>query len=317
MRAVRLTGPSTLEHVEVAAPRDLREGEVLVAVRHGGVCGSDLPYFRAGGRPGEGVPPTGFPLHEITGEVRASRDPGLAEGDRVVGWASASTGLAELVVSDGAGLCVLPPGLPFTAATVVAQPLACAHYAVGQLGDLRGKRVAVLGLGPIGLLFTWLLRQRGAAHVTGVDPVDRTPLAGAYGLDEVVVADSTNWAATVTPRPDVVIEAVGHQTATLADAITAVADEGTVYCFGIPCAGTYPVDLTAVVRRNLRLIGGLTLDRRRMLAHALADLARERSLAERLVTHVLDVADVVKAFALAGRPAPGRLKVALDYAGWG
>ncbi|MBK1784291.1 zinc-dependent alcohol dehydrogenase [Prauserella cavernicola] len=309
---MRLSAPGTLEHVDVPEPRELCEGEVLVAPRHGGICGSDLPYFRAGGRLAGATPPHGFPLHEITGEVTESRDAGLPVGTHVVGWASSSDGLAELVISAGDGLCAVPPSLTLGAATVVAQPLACVHYAVDQLGDVRGKRAAVVGLGPIGLLFAWVLRQRGA-HVTGVDPVDRTAHAAAFGLDDVVVTGSAEWARELSgPRPDVVIEAVGHQRDTLADAITAVADQGAVYCFGIPCAGPYPVDLNAVVRRNLRLIGGLTLDRRRVLVRALDDLVREPALAHRLVTHV--VTDVDEAFALASEPGPGRLKVVLDLA---
>jgi L-iditol 2-dehydrogenase len=51
--AQQLTGPAMLQPVEAPAPAagDLRPGEVLVAPEHGGICGSDLPYFRAGGRP--------------------------------------------------------------------------------------------------------------------------------------------------------------------------------------------------------------------------------------------------------------------------
>jgi NADPH:quinone reductase-like Zn-dependent oxidoreductase len=95
--AQQLTGPAMFQRVEVPAPAagDLRPGEVLVALEHGGICGSDLPYFRAGGRVvaergrPAGAPP-GFPLHEIVGRVRATRDPGVSVDDRVVGWASAS-----------------------------------------------------------------------------------------------------------------------------------------------------------------------------------------------------------------------------------
>ncbi|QYN32419.1 zinc-binding dehydrogenase [Pseudonocardia sp. DSM 110487] len=233
--------------MEVPAPAagDLRPGEVLVAVEHGGICGSDLPYFRAGGqavaeggRPA-GAPP-GFPLHEIVGRVHASRDPGVVVGERVVGWASAADALAELVVTAGSGLHPIADGR--RAQTVVAQPLACVLYAVDQLGDLRGSRVAVLGLGSIGLLLAWALHRRGAAAVIGVDPVDRTAHAAAFGLDDVLVTASGPWAASLGAgdRPDVIVEAVGHQTATVADAVRAVADGGTIYCFGIPRARGLP-----------------------------------------------------------------------------
>lgn len=305
--------------MEVPAPAagDLRPGEVIVALEHGGICGSDLPFFRAGGHavagPGRtaGAPP-GFPMHEIVGRVRASAESGVAVGDRVVGWASASNALAELVVTDGSGLHPVPEG-GHRPQTVVAQPLACVMYAVDQLGDLRGKRAAVLGLGAIGLLFAWELRRRGAATVVGVDPVDRTAHAAAFGLDEVLVTGSRPWAESLGSgdRPDVVVEAVGHQTATVADAVRAVADGGTVYCFGIPVHEDYPIDVHAVVRRSLRIVGSITRDRHAVLGRALAHLHEFPRVADELVTDVHPAANAATAFAGACAPSEGRLKTVL------
>jgi len=318
--AQQLTGPGTLQPVEVPAPAagDLRAGEVLVALEHGAICGSDLPYFRAGrravaapGRPA-GAPP-GFPMHEIVGRVRASHDPDVSVGDRVVGWASGEDALAELVVTAGAGLHPVSGGNGDRATTVVAQPLACVMYAVDQLGDVRGKRAAVLGLGSIGMLFAWVLRQRGAATVVGVDPVDRTAHAAAFGLDEVLVTGSGPWSESLDAagRPDVVVEAVGHQTPTVGDAVRAVADGGTVYCFGIPVREAYPIDVFTVVRRNLRIVGGVTKDRRAVLGRALAHLRQRPHVATELVTDIRSGADAPAAYTAAGTPTAGRLKTVL------
>jgi L-iditol 2-dehydrogenase len=318
--AQQLTGPAMLQPVEVPAPAtgDLRPGEVLVALEHGGICGSDLPYFRAGGRPAAEpgrleVSPPGFPLHEIVGRVLASHDLGVAVGEQVVGWASASDALAELVVTAGSGLHPVS-GDGHRPHTVVAQPLACVTYAVDQLGDLRDARVAVLGLGSIGLLFAWVLRRRGAATVIGIDPVDRTAHAAGFGLDEVLVTPSRQWSDSLAAadRPDVVVEAVGHQTATVADAVRAVADGGAVYCFGIPVRDAYPIDIYAVVRRNLRIVGGLTRDRRAMLGRALGHLQRFPHLADELVTDVRPATEAAAAFTAACTPREGRLKTVLE-----
>jgi threonine dehydrogenase-like Zn-dependent dehydrogenase len=171
----------------------------------------------------------------------------------------------------------------------------------------------VLGLGSIGLLFAWALRRRGAATVVGVDPVDRTAHAAAFGLDEVLVTGSRAWAESLGAgdRPDVVVEAVGHQTATVADAVAAVADGGTVYCFGIPVHEAYPIDVYALVRRNLRIMGGITRDRRAMLGRALAELREFPRVADELVTDVYPVAGASAAFAAACTPGEGRLKTVL------
>ena len=69
-------------------------------------------------------------------------------------------------------------------------------------------------------------------------------------------------------RPDIVIEAVGHQVATLGHAIEAAAFGGTVFYFGVPDDDSYPISMRTMLRNNLTLKSGVTLDRRRVLCAA-------------------------------------------------
>ncbi|MGY1915258.1 zinc-binding dehydrogenase [Blastococcus sp. SYSU DS0973] len=321
MWAQRLSGPFTFERVEVGAPRadGLAEGQVLLAPKAGGICGSDLPFFKGApflhaANPGSATTPApGFPMHEVVGEVVASRHPAHAAGDRVVGWASAFDGLAELVVTDGEGLAGYDTGMAPTTA-VMLQPLACVLYAVEQLGDVRGRTVAVIGQGPIGLLFSHVLKQRGARHVVGVDRVDRSAAAGTFGVDETVTASANLWAATLgeEDRPFLVVEAVGHQVTTLTDCLQAVARGGQVLYFGIPDDQVYPLDMLTFLRKNLTLRAGATLERRRVLTDAGSYLAGHPALREAYVTDVHPVDDVQAAFAAAIQPRPGQYKVVVD-----
>jgi threonine dehydrogenase-like Zn-dependent dehydrogenase len=194
------------------------------------------------------------------------------------------------------------------------QPLACVLYAVEQLGDVSGQRVAVIGQGPIGLLFSSVLKARGAARVTGVDPVDRSDDAPVFGVDEVVTARAERWAAGLSDadRPSVVVEAVGHQVSTLQPALDAVAHGGQVFYFGVPDDPVYPFDMMTFLRKNLTLRSGVALERRRVLADAGTHLAGHPELRERYVTHVHPVADVQAAFTAAIAPRPGQLKIAVD-----
>src|SRR6201999_1992060 len=100
---------------------------------------------------------------------------------------------------------------------VALQPLACVLYALEQLPDLKGLHVAVIGQGSIGLLFSYAAKTFGARQVTGVDPVDRDGIGKEFGVDTVVRATSDRWVSPLdaSDRPDVVIEAIGHQVATL------------------------------------------------------------------------------------------------------
>jgi threonine dehydrogenase-like Zn-dependent dehydrogenase len=129
----------------------------------------------------------------------------------------------------------------------------------------------------------------------------------------VAVTGSRSWAESLGAgaRPEVIVEAVGHQTSTVADALSAVADGGTVYCFGIPVHEAYPIDVYAVVRRNLRIIGGVTRDRRAALGRALAELREFPRVADELVTDVHPTTDAAAAFTTACTPHEGRIKTVL------
>ncbi|MGE2835733.1 zinc-binding dehydrogenase [Mycobacterium sp. SMC-4] len=315
----RLVAPYTFVETvaEQPLPESLEDGQVLLRFLAAGICGSDLPGFR--GTKGKlafdtgacAADKDGFPIHEVVGEVIASRHPAHRAGDRVVGWASGFDGLMEYVVSDGDGLAAYDPGLD-PAHAVALQPLACVLYAVEQLPDLTGRRVAVIGQGSIGLLFSYVAKACGAAHVTGVDPIERTSIGPAFGVDTVVRATSDRWVSHLRDeRPEIVIEAVGHQVATLAHAIEAAAFGGTVFYFGVPDDDTYPISMRTLLRNNLTLKAGVTLERRRVLADADAFARAHPGLLDRYLSHTFPVAQVQNAFELACRPVTDRIKIAI------
>jgi L-iditol 2-dehydrogenase len=316
----RLVAPYEFECTDVPepSPEALAEGHVLLRFLAAGVCGSDLPGFRGtqGKLPGDtgasAAGMHGFPVHEIVGEVLASRHPDHRVGTRVVGWASGFDGLMAQVVADGNGLAPYDPTLSAGLA-IGLQPLACVLYAVEQLPDLSGRHVAVIGQGSIGLLFSYVAKAMGAAHVTGVDPVDRHAIGAAFGVDSVVRATSDRWIRHLDPqhRPDVVIEAVGHQVATLGHAIEAVGFGGTVFYFGVTDDDVYPISIRTMLRNNLTLKSGVTLERRRVLDAADAFARAHPDLLPNYLTHTFGIDDVQEAFETACRPTPGRVKIAI------
>lgn len=320
MWAMKLVRPGVFEETEAPAPdpADLAPGQALVRVRAGAICGSDLPYAsglicphvddRADGA--AGLP--GFPLHEVVGEVLACDDLGLPTGSRVVGWATGFSALADLTVTDCDSLMVVPDDWS-DATALTLQPLACVLETVRSLGPLGRARVAVIGLGPFGLLFAHALRAAGAGHVTGVDRIDRREMMAAFGLDECVHSSADRWARGLgdRERPNVIIEAVGHQTQTLSDALEAVADQGRIFCFGVPDQPVYPLPMETLFRKHASLTGGIVSERRRCLEAAREYLERHPALHGHLVTHTFAMREAQRAFELAARPAPGRLKVQL------
>ena len=324
MWSYRIVAPYQFEKTSIPdkTPEHLGDRQVLLRLLAAGVCGSDMPAFRGvrGRLPGDdgpsGAEKDGYPIHEVVGEVIASRHPEHRAGDRVVGWASAFDGLMERVVTDGDQLVSYDPALS-PAQAVGLQPLACVLYVVEQLPDVDGRHVGVIGQGSIGLLFSYAAKAAGARHVTGVDPVDRADLAEKFGVDTMVRATSDRWVSQLAreDRPDIVIEAVGHQVATLNHAIEAAAPGGTVFYFGVPDDDSYPISMRTMLRNNLTLKSGVALQRRRVLELANKFAADHPQLLSTYLTHTFGIDDAQEAFELACRPVSGRVKIAITASG--
>jgi L-iditol 2-dehydrogenase len=308
--AYRVSAPGRLERIEAPVP-EAGAGRVLVRLRAGGICGSDLPSFLGRRNPfvdflGE----PGYPLHEVVGEVVGGD---LAEGTRIVGWAEGHHGLAEYFVSRTDAIIALEEGELSDAEATVIQPLCTVLHQLDRIPDVAGRRVAVIGQGPIGLLFSHALKARGAAWVTGVDRVDRTDVAAAFGVDEPVYNDAAAWAAALPEdeRPELVVEAVGHHAGPLEAAVDALAEDGTVLAFGVPDESHYSFPFTAFFRKHATLLAGAATDRAAALESARAYLREHGDLLEPYVTDVLSIERAQDAFELAVSPVAGRLKVVL------
>ena len=316
MWSYRLDGP--MRYAPATAPMpsadELPEGTVLLEFLAGGICGSDIARCLDGGcatSPG----PVGLSLHEIVGRVVASNSE-LAVGERVVGWVGGSLGLQRFVVTEAEALAPVDASMDDVEA-VALQPLACVLHGLTRLpADLSDVHVAIIGLGPIGLLFAHTLRDRHARSITGIDLVDRSAVADEFGLDTTEAVISRAWARREDNRDryDLVIEAVGHQVGTLQDAIAVVAVGGTIVYFGNPDDRYYPIDFGQMMDKDVTLQTGRTPQRLRgqAIVRAQEYASRSPGLFARYITHVVPITDVQRAYELAARPAPDRLKVILD-----
>jgi threonine dehydrogenase-like Zn-dependent dehydrogenase len=309
-----LVRPGQFAHRQVDAPSaaGLQAGQVIVRLLCGAVCGSDLPHFRGHDDHFATAALNGYPLHEIVGEIVESRAPSLRAGDRVVGYATGARGLSEFFVNDSSQLITVSSSLS-NRDLVLVQPLATVLSALARAPKVQGLSVAVVGQGPIGLLWSHAVKSDGARRVTGVDQVDHSSVATALGVDEFVWESSNKWAAALADRerPALVIEAVGHQVGTMNDAIVAVAPNGHVVAFGVPDDDYYPLAFRAMFRKHVSMTTGTTTDWHHFLAKALAYVESSPEMADRLITHEFSVTEAQEAFRCACEPATGRLKVAI------
>ena len=176
-------------------------GQVRVRIAAGGICGSDLHYFNAGGF---GTVRLREPMvlgHEVAGTIEAV-GPAVTRvrvGDRValnparacgecrfcrdgaprhclnmkfygsaMPWPHSQGAFSTLILAEAQQCEPLAARVSF-AEGACAEPLAVALHAVAQAGDLTGRRVLVTGAGPIGLMVIAAARWAGAAEIVAVD----------------------------------------------------------------------------------------------------------------------------------------------------
>jgi L-iditol 2-dehydrogenase len=216
MRASVLTRPGRLELAEREVPGP-GPGEVLVAVRSVGVCGSDVHYYQHG-RIADFVVTSPLVLgHETSGVIAAvgdGVDPGrlgarvaiepgtpcghcvqckagrynLCPDMRFYATPPFDGSLAEYVISR-ADLAFDLPGEVSDDAAALLEPLSVGIWATAKAQIGAGSRVLIAGAGPIGLVNAQVARARGATDVTVTDiAADRLAAAQRHGATAVVTA---------------------------------------------------------------------------------------------------------------------------------
>jgi L-iditol 2-dehydrogenase len=263
MRAAVLYGIEDVRIEQVPVP-SLEPGDVLLRTRVALTCGTDAKVFRRGYHAKMIVPPAVFG-HEIAGVVEEV-GPGVEgwePGTPVVAANSAPCGECyycrhemsslcdDLLFWNGAyaefariparvvtkNLLPLEEGLDFREAAMV-EPLACVIRGVEESWIGRGQSVAIIGTGPIGLMFVALARMRGAHVVAAGRRRERLDKATEMGAEGVVCArPGEDLAELLRQRSpdgrgaDVVIEAVGLPETSEA-AVRSVRKGGVVQLFG-------------------------------------------------------------------------------------
>ena len=290
----RLRAPGRF--VAAPAPQDEPGPDVPVDFVAGTICGSDLPKYLGRG-PVTYPLPLGGPLYECLGRTAAATRDGLPAGTPVVAMPTDDRGLGPRFHAARDRLVPIPEDLAGDWGSCLVQPLATVLAALERLPSLP-ERATVIGLGPIGLLCGWVLTRRGV-QVHGIDPVPlRCRAARTLGFAGTV----TDTADQVEDGAELVVEAVGHQQATIGDAIRMCRPKGVVLAMGVPDDQDYVLPYEQYFRRNLTMIASVTPEWAVWLPAALLAYLDGAEDLRPLVTHVIPlrtVADVERAYGLA------------------
>ncbi len=241
MRAIEFLGPRKIRLRDDVPLPEPAAGEVLVQCRYVALCGTNMGPYLYDGRWADPalLRPPGWLGHENLGVVVRSRAAQWPEGTSVLAHPEDYNGFAEYVRSKPAGLARLPEDLADPAALVVAQPLATVLRAMARTRPVVNQCCAVVGQGPMGLIFTHLLRRMGASQVIGIDRVAwRLRWATRLGATAVIDASRQEVVEAVRQQTegqmaDFCVEAVG-QPESLDTAARLPRRRGRLMVFGVP-----------------------------------------------------------------------------------
>jgi len=290
MRAVRWHARNDVRLDEVPLPEP-GDADVLIRIEVVGICGTDVDEVLHGPIT---VPVTPHPVsgrsapitlgHEMVGIVeRAGPGAGVAVGARVAPWPSqpcgtcpdcatghanrcvnqaalgmaADGGMADFLVAAGTACVPVGPGVALERAVLV-EPFAVALHGIHQV-DVAGARVAVVGVGSLGLCVIEALAVAGPAEIVAVSRAAAARVAAVEA--GATVALTPDRAAGIDA--DIVFETAGAAAA-IAGSFAAVRRGGRIVVLG-GHPELHPIDLLDLVVREIVLQGSVS--------HCLADFS--------------------------------------------
>lgn len=287
-RVCRLYGQNDLR-VETESVPDPAQGQVLLEIVAGGICGSDMHYLSGGGIGTIRVREPIILGHEASGRVLGIGPgvTGLAEGDAVAINPSRPCGTCrycceglhmhclnmrfngsamrlpheqglfrDCLIVD-AGQCIKVPADADLGAVACAEPLAVCLHAAHLAGELAGKRVLITGAGPIGALCTAIAAQQGASEIVVTDLQDAAlGVATRMGATRVinVMRESAVMADYEAEKGyfDLAFECSAAEPA-IRSAVAALRPRGTMVQVGV--AGDTSVPMNALVAKEITVQG--------------------------------------------------------------
>jgi len=338
MKSMVLTGIRKIEIMQQPAPALQNPTDVLLRIIRAGICGSDLHYYTQG-RIGDQI--VHFPFcigHECSAIVAdvGKQVTRFKPGDLVVVDPSVSCGacdqcrlghfhtcrkvrflgcpgqlegcLCDLMIMPE-DCCHGAKGLTPDQAALV-EPLSIGYYAVQLSGDLKGKKIGILGSGPIGLSVLLSAQAAGASAIYVTDRLDyRLEVARQQGATWTGNPDRTDIVLNIIEREplelDVIFECCGQQTA-FDQAMKLCKPMGQLVIVGIPETDQSSFAVHDARRKGLTFVN---VRRQNECVDPVIDLINEgRIKPDFMITHRFRLDQAAKAFELLGDYRDGIIK---------
>jgi 2-desacetyl-2-hydroxyethyl bacteriochlorophyllide A dehydrogenase len=312
-------------------------GELVVRVRNCGICGSDLHAAKFGFQ----MPAGTIMGHEFSAVVDQVGDgvSGFAPGDpvvvmsylacgeceacrsgngsrcrrmRLVGFGDVPGAYAEKMKTTAASCFKMPSGMSHRLAATV-EPLVVGLHGVHRAQLRAGETCVIMGAGPIGLVTLLWARFAGARAIVVSEMADgRREKALEMGADAAVHPRTKNPAAVMQEMtgapPDVIFECIGAP-GTLDEAVTYARRGGRVVVLGV-CMEEDAMRPIQAMNKELDIRFSLGLEPGEVET-AIAMLAAGRITTAPMITHLVGLEELPRAFAALSRPSD-QTKVMLE-----
>lgn len=339
MKAALLTGIGQFETRQVSDPNIVNGTDVLVRIKAVGVCGSDMHYYTTG-RIGSQV--VQFPFiagHEAAGIVeetgrkvtrvkpgqRVAIDPAVSCGHcdqckagrehtcrelLFMGAPKQMEGaMREYVVISERNCFPIKKSMTYDQGAL-SEPLAIAVYSVEQSGLTARSKVAILGVGPIGMSVFYVLRTKKVSRVYVTDKIEER-LAYSRRLKPAWAGnpDRSDIVNELTRREplllDIVYECSGNPDA-IDQAVQLLKPGGKLVIVGIPEVDTISFPIHELRRKEITIIN---IRRQvRCTQKAINLLAGHTIRMDSMVTHRFSLEETHKAFNLVAGYRDGVMK---------
>lgn len=333
-----MTAPKEIIFRKIDIP-EVGDDEVLIKIKKIGICGSDIHVYH-------GTHPfTSYPVtqgHEVSGEVvevgknvskvkagdRVTIEPqvrcgkcypcrhgkyNLCEELKVMGFQTTGTA-SEYFKAPELNVTKLPDDMDYSKGAMI-EPLAVAVHAISRSGDIRGKRVSVIGAGPIGNLVAQSAKAMGAERVMLSDVSDyRLSLGKKVGIDAVYNTRESDYNADLIDcfgpdKADIIYDCAGNDI-TMNSAIRSARKGSTIILVAV-YAGMANVDLAVLNDHELDL--NTTMMYRHEDYEKAIELVNEKKIdLESLMSNTFPFMEYQKAYEYIDQNREKAMKVLID-----
>ena len=343
MKSLKIHGPLDLR-IEDYPVDNLKPNQVEIKIAIGGICGTDLHYYKHGGFGQIKLREPMILGHEVSGFISklGSKVKKLSIGQLVSVSPSRPCNKCVFCLNGNQIQCInmkfYGSAMPFphiqgafretliaedyqcvpadglsSGEAAMAEPLAVCLHAIKQAGKIFGQKILITGSGPIGTLCVAAARRAGAEEIVVTD-ISKNALifSNSVGADKVINVleeyDELKKYQFNKGYFDIAIECSGSAQG-ISDSINCLKPKGTLIQVGL--GGDVLIPLVSVTTKELNIKGSFRFHSEFELAIKM--MKKKLIDVNPLITHNLNFKSAKEAFELAMNNDEQSMKVQLSF----